>query len=383
MELSKYYKIKERKKDDELYSDNFSKSYSEWKLSNGQEYLEIYAPDYYTLGYLQGRELENEIEMMKSLLKLLTIKYILKRFSYSKLREMARRYERYIPKHCQIEMKGMADAVDDVDYDDILLQNCFMDIMYGDLIPNNYVDGDFQDFDLGCTSLGIKRKNNPLIGQNFDYPFFFRSAASFVHLISPNNSEIFSLRLGGMLSLPVGINSSGLSLRINVIKSNLPANPSMPATIKSRIGLEFSRNSVDFYSFLINQKNSASCNLMIADKSYLYALECLPKFFVKKEIKNYVVNSNTYTSLEFQTYLINKDYSKERQDYTENRLKEMYEIKGDYINDDDMLEILKDFPIICRNNPFKPMTLAFLTNKYFGLGGPDDHEPGLVPLNIS
>jgi hypothetical protein len=198
LELSKYYKIKERKKDDELYSDNFSKGYVEWKSSNGQEYLKVYAPDYYTLGYLQGRELENEIEMMKSLLKLLTIKYILKRFSYTKLQVMARRYERFIPKHCQIEMKGMADAIDDADYDDILLQNCFMDIMYGDLIPNNYIDGDFQDFDLGCTSLGIKRNNNPLIGQNFDYPFFFRPMASFVHLISPYNSEIFSLRLGGI-----------------------------------------------------------------------------------------------------------------------------------------------------------------------------------------
>ncbi len=176
------------------------------------------------------------------------------------------------------------------------------------------------------------------------------------------------------------MNSKKLSIRVNVVKSNHKGLITIPNSLKARIGFEKFSNLESFCQFLGNYGSSSSGNLLISDKAQLVAMEVLPKGFIREIVNETVVRSNTFTSKLIQKYLIDKKYSKERQNYAETLLKEKYQISNGNITDSDFLGILADDPIICRLNFFKPMTLAFLTEKYFGLGNPKKNNPGIVPL---
>lgn len=355
-----------------------TRSYAIWKESNGQKFLEVYAPDYYTLGFLQGKQLANEIKYFKGIIKLIGLRYIFKKCSYDKFLNLAKIYENNIPESLKVEMVGMANAILDVSYRDILLQNCFLDILYGQIIPENKAEY-LLGVELGCTSFGLINKNDTMIGQNFDYPFFFKPSAYFIHLITPEFGEFFSFRLGGVLAMPIGVNRN-ISVRVNVIKSNMKGTMKTPVAIRSRIGFEHALNVEQFYNIFIKEKMTSSGNLILSDKSKVIALEMLPDFHVRRDIDQQVVRSNTYVSESLQNYLIDQEYSKLRQDYSEKKLNDLRASKDNAISDLDLLSILSDSPIICRENPLKPMTLAFLTDKSFGLGTAKTNNVGMVPV---
>jgi hypothetical protein len=94
------------------------------------------------------------------------------------------------------------------------------------------------------------------------------------------------------------------------------------------------------------------------------------------------VKTNTFVSNSLQKYLLDKSYSKKRQLYAEKCLERLFAEKFDEITDLDLLKILSDRPKINRKNPFEHMTLAFLTDKYFGVGNPKDDKAGLVPIDF-
>ena len=143
-------------------SNNKNPSYAIWHKKNGQKYLEVKASNHYQLGFIQGNYLFKKIFELKEIIHLIALKYIPKNFSYKKFKKMAKLYEKFIPKNFQLEMKGVADAIRGISYGDILLQNCFFDIFYGHLIPNDKHNPIFDSYEMGCTSFGALNQNNPL-----------------------------------------------------------------------------------------------------------------------------------------------------------------------------------------------------------------------------
>jgi len=318
---------------------------------------------------------------MKRLIQLFSLKSFLKSINYRKLISISKQYEPFIPKYLRMEMLGISDNLLELNYDDILLQNCFMDILYGYIIPCLKISNDdFNNFELGCTSLGVISKETPLIAQNFDYSLFFKPTAAFVHVITPRLTEIFSLRLGSLLSLPIGVNNWGLSLRVNVVKTRQRGKISIPSSILSRIALECCQDAESFFHLQKKFGGTGSYNLLIADREKIIALEGLTNKIYRTDTKNYIVKTNTFTNPKFQNLLFDNEYSKLRQAYGEFRLDSLYENKSGVIQDTDLLQIMKDNSIICRENIFNSMTLAFLTDKYFGLGNPKEKTYGVIPL---
>ena len=361
-------------------NENRDDGVTRWKISNGQNYLEIFAPNHYQLGVLEGYHLSNQIKSFKRVIKFLSITFKSKQYSYKKLIELSKDYEPFIPDHFHLEMEGMAESINKISFDDILLQNCFLDIFYGKLIPMFSKSKVLKNFEIGCTSFGVRNKRRTLIAQNFDFPFFFKPSAAFVYVHIPGNPSIFSLRLGAQLSLPVGINNFGVSVRINAIKSTRQGGISIPSSIRIREGLEKAKTAQAFLNYITRSDCTASCNLLISDLSKVFSLEVIPYRYEKREIKECVSKSNTFISDSLQKSLIDPKYSKKRQKHADRRIKNAYEKSGGQLNEQSLLDILKDFPIICRLNFLKPMTLAYLTDHYFGIGNSRSNPSGLVPI---
>jgi len=359
--------------------ENIDGSYAIWHESNGQKYLEIYAFSYYDLGFLEGKFLSNKIRVLKELIEVLALKYIAKRHTYQKFIIMAQEYEEFIPKYLQQEMQGMADALENISYEDILLQNCFLDILYGQLIPGDNYDLALHSYDFGCTSFGVINQDSTLTGQNFDLAVMFKPTLTFTLIKMPNKPDIFSLRAGALLSLPVGRNSYGVALNVTVIKNRMKGAISIPCSIKARIAFETCNTAETLYNFIIKTPSPTSGTLLIADESKIIGLEILPSKYKREDVSNTIVRSNTYISNSLQKYLIKQKYSKKRQKYAEEQLNEVYNNnKG--LTDDGLLNLLADDPIICRMKYRRARTIAFNTKLYFGLGNPNQNKPGIIPL---
>ncbi|MHA1668956.1 MAG: C45 family autoproteolytic acyltransferase/hydrolase [Promethearchaeota archaeon] len=359
--------------------ENQDGSYAIWRESNTQRYLEIYAFNHYDLGFLESKFLSKRIHIFKDLIEILALKYITKRHTYQKFISMAQEYEKFIPKYLRQEMQGMADALENISYEDILLQNCFLDILYGQLIPMNNYDLALHSYDFGCTSFGVINQNSTLTGQNFDLAVMFKPTLTFALIKMPNKPDIFSLRTGALLSLPVGRNSYGVALNVNVVKNSMKGAISIPCSIKARLAFEKGNNAEISYHFIISTPSPTSGNLLIADESKIIALEILPFEYKREDVTNTIVRSNTFTSDSSQKYLIKPKYSKKRQRYAEKQINEAYNNnKG--LTDDGLLNLLADHPIICRMKYLRSKTIAFNTKLYFGLGNPYQNKPGIIPL---
>jgi hypothetical protein len=297
---------------------------------------------------------------------------------YEQLIKIATHYEKFIPEHLRKEMKGISDALKPISYEDVLLQNCFIDLIYGRFIPENISNPVFNSYNLACTSFGVINKDSNIIGQNFDFSLIFEPCLSFVLIKMPDKPDIFTLRMGSLLSLPAGRSSNGISLAVNIVKSNNVGKLSIPASIKARLAFENCKDAKSFYSFQIETPNTASNNLLISDDSKIIALENLPDILVREDVKDIIVRSNTFVSESLQKYLVDKTYSKERQKYTEIRLKQLY--NSEKISENELIKLLSDEPIICRTDPLNTMTLAFITKNYFGLGNTKHKSLGRIPI---
>ncbi len=51
-------------------NENREDGLTSWKISNGQNYLEIFAPNHYQLGVLEGYHLSNQIKSFKKVIKI-------------------------------------------------------------------------------------------------------------------------------------------------------------------------------------------------------------------------------------------------------------------------------------------------------------------------
>lgn len=369
---------------------------AEWHESNGQKYLDIHASDYYSLGLMEGSELGAKIRALKLIIKTIAVKTRQAEYTYKHFLDMAREYEDSIPDEFLRdsdkigtyidEIQGMADSLKGISFEDIFLQNCFIDIVYGELIP--FGARIPQDYDFGCTSMGIyypsPDKESPplvLIGQNYDFNVTFKPTLSFVLHKVAHHPRIFSLRMGGMLSIPTGLNELGLYSCVNVVKSNVSANYTIPSGIISRIVFTFGKDVESAYNLVYQQPASNGYNLMLRDPSKIIACETLPLEHNRYDIKSWFATSNTFIDEKFQQHLVLPEYSKERQKLAEKLLEESYQ---NHPNFKTIPRLLSKKPIICRTpvNVAESRTLAFLTNDYFGIGNPADHPWGFIPVEI-
>ena len=359
---------------------NLDGSYAIWRESNGQKYLEVYAFNHYDLGFLESKFLSKEIHVLKELIEVLALKYISKRHTYQKFIRMAQEYEKFIPSYLQQEMHGMADALENISYGDILLQNCFLDILYGQLIPMDNYDLALHSYDFGCTSFGVINQNSTLTGQNFDLAVIFKPTLTFTLIKMPDKPDIFSLRIGALLSLPVGRNSHGVASNVTVVKNRMKGAIAIPCSVKARMAFETCNTAESLYNFIISTPSTTSGTLLIADESKIIALEILPSKYNREDVTSTIVRSNTFISNSLQKYLIKPNYSKKRQRYAEKQLNEVYNNNKE-LTDDGLLNLLADDPILCRMKYRRSKTIAFTTKSYFGLGNPNHNKPGVIPFN--
>jgi hypothetical protein len=357
-----------------------SELFGAWRKSNGQPYLELRAPDNYSLGKLEGKFLERKIVFFKHIIKLMKIPFF-RKFSYKDWIKLSREHVNAYPSEFEKdvndlkdELRGIADIIKNISYDDLLVQNSFIELLYGELVPNQKKRVFNNSLDLGCTSFGFKKKDgSTFIGQNFDFNrFMLKPAVSFVKHKLPDKPEIFSFRLGGMLALPAGKNSHGVKMNVNIVKSLIQKRHIFPTGMRTRLGYNM-KSAKDVHNILTSQFPESICyNLIIADNNDLISCEISPKLIIKNTIKDWVVKSNTFVSEKLQKYLGVPKYSKERQQYGENKARELY-ING--LSEEELMKILSDKPTICRVN-----TVAFFTDNYYGIGNPFKDPHGKVPI---
>lgn len=302
-------------------------------------------------------------------------------FTYGRLIEITRAHEKSIPPDrikdfipLREEIKGISDAIPWISYDDIMLQNAYIELVYGTLIP---ISREFPArYEMGCTAFAAMNTTiepKIIMGQNFDLSQLFQPTASFVHHKVENYPEVFSLRFGAMLSLPAGFNEHGVTLNVNIVKSKIKSEPIIPTGVRTRMGYYLSKSAEEVYNLLQETNDSICYNLTVGDYNHAFTLEINPYSMPRTELKSWLVRSNTFLSRDLQKYLLRKKYSKKRQTHGEELIKERYEKSGN-ITEMDLLKILSDKPTISRSK-----TIAFVTQKHFGVGKPHKGKFGKVP----
>jgi hypothetical protein len=356
--------------------------YAEWRSSNSQSYLYVEAPTNFELGYLTGQKLADKILQLKLFLMIAAPKY---QTDYQSLLNQANSYLPFIPAQHQEEFQGLAAGSSNelgliITFQDILLQNCWLDITYGQLLPKSYNP-------VGCTALGLVQANGSVImAQNFDFIQSFAPTLSFVYHKLGSNPGIFSLRFGAGLDLPIGCNTNNVTVLTTVVRSTQIAPISMPVCSRARLSFEQATDMSSFYQTFFgstpintNQNVSVSFNLIIGDSTHLMGVESLPLMQQINDSK-VIVKTNTYSVPDWQQYLEDKNYSKDRQSLAEQLLTSL-SIKSQ-ASQDDLFTILKVNPGICQiaNQSSDVGTLAFISRKYFGLGSPSNSLLGVIPF---
>ena len=352
---------------------------SKWNYSNGQKYLEINAENNYDLGYHTGFHLSPEIFKMRFLLSISESSFGV---SYSQMISLSEQYLPHIPQKYIEEMYGISDGATagsgfPISFTDILVQNVIFEILYGQINPLS----EAMDSTLGCTTLGSKNKDGTIIiGQNMDLVKVFSWIQSFILHKIGDNPYVFTYRIGGCLALPMGKNEYGMTITTNLVQTRIVAPIMTPTFVLVREGLENMYNTEDVYEIMFPEnKSSYSRNFIIANTTSLLTVQSLPQNQTKIYPNSTAVHSNTYTNPNWQSFLVDPQYSKDRQVYAENLLNLSYNDKQ--IANDELLTILKDTPIICRDEQsFIGMsTVAFMTSYSFGLGNPNGHI-GIMPI---
>jgi hypothetical protein len=276
-----------------------------------------------------------------------------------------------------------------VSFEDILLQNVFLDAMYGHVIPDYYIN-----LQMGCTAVAAQNEDGTfMIGQNFDYPHIIGrkgplTAVSFVHTKLTGVAEIFGLRMGGMLSLPVARTGNGLTMVITVIETNITSDYAKPSVIVVREALETATNIDECIDFFFNQ-NYLTCGFssIITNQTHLVG--------VQGHSLDYRLNNNdsmTYTNRFVyddwnEQYFPDEDFSLTRQQYATRLTKERFE-PDNTLTYDELIEILGttedgpegEFSAPCYDNGlFGDASLAVFTNNSFAIGTVHDGL-GTIPI---
>ncbi|MFX0072728.1 MAG: carcinine hydrolase/isopenicillin-N N-acyltransferase family protein [Candidatus Hermodarchaeota archaeon] len=378
--------------------------YATWKETNGQTYLDILASDHYQLGVATGYNIFEKILEMKLILDQLLVQY---NVSPLEALYLAKSYELSIADKYISEMQGIAEGCEirsaelaqlgivlpTITYNDILIQNTFLDGFYGYIIPSQ-VGIDSAPKLFGCTAIAIKNSNRKVtIGQTWDFGAPFQNCYTFIRHKILGYPRIFGLRLGGMIQTPMG-KTFWVTSTVNLVSLWKFGEISTPTSINSRMALENSRNAYQFKKF-ITQSKPCGWNYLISDIwGNLIALETAPGITIMRQIqkKDFVVSTNTYVNDDLKPFLLNPVYSLERQEKAEELTNEALN-KDNWVSKDDLTQIFSFYDggeaSITRypnpSDPYLTMTNCFyvssgLRNGYFSNGNPRDSSYGRIPI---
>ncbi|MHA1340334.1 MAG: C45 family autoproteolytic acyltransferase/hydrolase [Promethearchaeota archaeon] len=351
---------------------------AEWRSSNSQDYLYVEAEDPYAIGYLTGEKLSWQILNLKIIILIMAPGFDV---NYIDMLRMSKNYLDVIPSQYIKEMQGMADGATHglgipITFNDILLQNTFLDIFYGEIIPNSPVQ-------IGCTAIIANNSDGQIIlGQNFDFNKIFAGTISFVHLKQGDKPSIFTPRFGAMICLPMGKNENNVSILTTVVKVNVESHIGLPISFRSRYALMEAKNASDFLDLFFNKSlepTSLGYTMLVADKKEIYSIDNVP-INITIEKPNYKVKTNTFTNEFWQQYLFNKNYSKNRQNRAEELFNEKY--SDGILNLTELKTILSDKNGIIQkaDNSLEVETIAFITSSSFGKGILGESMEGAMPI---
>ncbi|MHA1601778.1 MAG: hypothetical protein ACTSUI_02105 [Promethearchaeota archaeon] len=368
---------------------------AKWHHVGDQKYLEINSSNDYNIGYLMGEKLSRKIIKLKVLLTLSKSQIGI---GYQKLSKIAEFYQKFIPQNQLDEMRGIANGATHnsgikISFIDILVQNTWIDIVYGKVRPQRIAT-------VGCTSIVVSIQDplnssieNKIIigGQNFDFTKIFQSTLSFILVHRVNNLSVFSLHMGGSLSLPIGKNNAGVSVLSTIIQSKTNYTIGLPLICRSQYALENAQNASNFIDYYFSSQISTD---PIESINLHETLSYTMSIFDKKTYKSFEVNgnqtywnnanvsihANTYSIVQWRNTTLNPNYSVDRQNLAEILVNKALSNRN--FSYSKLHEILATEPITCRTTShlLKSETCAFFTGISFGIGKPTKENVANIPI---
>ncbi|QOR35171.1 hypothetical protein IMX26_17200 [Clostridium sp. 'deep sea'] len=359
----------------------------EWRESNKQPYLYVEATNQFELGVGLGQNLTKQItatqmvfEKMISNTKGTPAEKYLNREILS---NMVGAYMQYVPEHDLEEIKGMHKGYveatgESLTLDDFKFQSVMINVIYqfmSKMPPEMSLQG--------CTNFGVVNPDGTIVhGQNYDADGRMKAGNAFVHHKLKGEPEAFLYRTGADLGTATGKNEAGVCMTVSVLQSNQVAPIMKPRGVLVREAMRqnTARAAVDA---MIDDKGQSpfSYNLVISDNTSIIATQAIPTEQRMTYVKNQIVQSNQYDYYDWIKYLKKPSYSKKRHLYSENLLNSIFSRYGKVTNED-LLEILRDKPIICRQaiDDGIGTTILFLTRESFGHGNASDSTIGKLPF---
>lgn len=171
--------------------------------------VEIEGDTWKELGIDYGRKCRSEIQGLVALLREIGGAADLFGTSFEKLKT---EFEPYIPAYLIEEMEGVAEGAG-VDYIDILMINCFAEIMI--LV---------QSGDIACTQWGkLQEVSNegPIFGRTLDFfPNFFLMNYNVYLVANFGGTRMIGETIAGMIGFLSGMNDKGLVISISMVSTN-------------------------------------------------------------------------------------------------------------------------------------------------------------------
>ncbi|MHA1675004.1 MAG: C45 family autoproteolytic acyltransferase/hydrolase [Promethearchaeota archaeon] len=357
-----------------------SPSNFEWKNSNEQPYLHIEADNHYDLGYATGQGLIKQLTFLKLIADKMS-KGI--NTDLSMLGQLAKQFVPHIPKKYLDELHGITDGANaagnlEFSFDEILTQALNLEIFHGQLPHIDIFDTNLMN---GCTDFGaINPDGTVVMGQNYDSPKMMSPALAWVLHKVGDEPWVFTHRIGATPAVPMDINEHGVCITVNVVLTKSRASIMTPRFVLLREAMSQAKTAEEAYKILFREeKFPFGQNLLISDRKKIIAVQLLPNEIRPTYVKKTIVQSNQYDYVDWRDTLRKPDYSQERQQYSDDLLSRISREKVNMTNED-LLNILRDDPIICREDPTQSgYTVAFMTRESFGLGNAKG-PVGNIPL---
>lgn len=199
----------------------------------------------YEAGFVHGQSLRKEV---KGILRDFFGEFpniLQKEISIAEIKKEAGKYDEHIPRKYQEEMKGIADGAG-VDYVDILLLNCYEDII------NTFL----------CSSItSLKSKEIPLIhGRNLDY--YIKSIVKNTVVFDYFEDGFIVIGFPGYIGAVTATNYKGISLTYNFAHHAGESKIGIPSGIICREIIEKS-TSMSEVSDIINKADRTVFNLIM------------------------------------------------------------------------------------------------------------------------
>lgn len=356
---------------------------AEWKRSGGQNYLYIQAENRFELGELAGEYLSGQISGLRRAvgekLSALSANPAMER----RIKELSAGYLALIPEEDMEEISGIRAGYQKASGEEVSLEELAFQT-FGIDLTNRLEAMVPQNVSLeGCTNFGAVNSDGTTVhGQNYDSSPAMAIGDAFVHQHVKGTPDVFLYRPGASLGMAVGKNETGLLMTVSVVKTNCPGEVMTPRSVFVRKALTMEQ-SIDAARAMADSggRSSFAFNLVLSDQKTVTGVQAIPKEQRICQVKRMLVQSNQFDYVDWLPYLKKPSYSKKRQLYAEDLLARFYGRYGK-VDNRDLLEILKDEPVICRTKVGDGIgtTVLFMTRESFGLGNPADAGIGKLPF---